>query len=39
MHWVVLLDISVNLPDDLSPAPAGAEYILPDFLLAIQEKI
>ena len=38
MHWLFLWDISVNLPD-LSPAPAGAEYILPDFLLAIQEKI
>ena len=38
MHWLFLWDISVNLPENLSPAPAGAEYILPDFLLAIQEK-
>ena len=35
MHWLFLWDISVNLPENLSPAPAGAEYILPDFLLAI----
>lgn len=39
MHWLFLWDISVNLPENLSPAPAGAEYILPDFLLAIQEDI
>lgn len=39
MHWLFLWDISVNLPENLSPAPAGAEYILPDFPLAIQEKI
>lgn len=38
MHWLFLWDISVNLPENLSPAPAGAEYILPDFPLAIQEK-